>query len=311
MPTKKPTIKAILINDLHLSDKPPVGRVCTKDEWFKLMHKYLEGVQELATKYGAPILCAGDVFDRWNPTPELINFALRHLPNMFAVPGQHDLPNHQLHAMARTAYGCMVTAGKITDLREVYSFDDFDAYPLPWGGEIIRPPVGIRKPAVLVGHKFVWCGPGTGYPGAPENALASNIDLDRFVVAHFGDNHKPFDTTVDTGTGKCAVWNGGKFMARKRNERDTKPQVGLLIKQNKTWGVRPHILNDDGEEWLEIDTTDADTMAQLDMAEYIESMEILGEENAGSFKLALRRYLASHPPGPRTEKMILQAINND
>ena len=50
--------------------------------------------------YGPECLRA-NIYTKW---PELINWAIKHLPPMLAVPGQHDLPYHDYKELGRSAY---------------------------------------------------------------------------------------------------------------------------------------------------------------------------------------------------------------
>ena len=116
---KKPHRIAILCSDLHLSLQRPACRA--DDDWMGVQAGYLNQLKQLAVdsnySFGTlPIAFAGDLFDKWNVQPELINFALEHLPDgMICVPGQHDLPNHRLDQVHRSGYGVLVAAGKIVD----------------------------------------------------------------------------------------------------------------------------------------------------------------------------------------------------
>lgn len=111
---------AVLCGDLHLSEKAPVARWREKDEWYGAMARALDELSELSRSYASPIICAGDVFDRWKASPALIHFALTNLPvDMHCIPGQHDLPYHSLENMNESAYGVLVKAGKIEHLEGV------------------------------------------------------------------------------------------------------------------------------------------------------------------------------------------------
>ena len=112
-PMQEPNAIAILCSDLHLSLTKPACRA--DKDWMEVQAHYLKQLEDTAGNL--PIFCAGDIFDRWNAPPELINFALRNLPDdMLCVPGQHDLPNHRLDEKHRSGYGVLSNAGKIEDL---------------------------------------------------------------------------------------------------------------------------------------------------------------------------------------------------
>lgn len=50
---------AVLVSDIHLSQKPPVAR-SAEGSWYQAMQRQLAEVKRVAK--GAPVLCAGDVF---------------------------------------------------------------------------------------------------------------------------------------------------------------------------------------------------------------------------------------------------------
>ena len=106
---KKPV--ALVCSDIHLCHTRPTSRSAEPD-WYEAMARRLHQVDEIASYQQVPVLCAGDVFDRWNSPPELINFAIKNMPPMWAVPGQHDLPHHRLDEVHRSglwmrAYQCI------------------------------------------------------------------------------------------------------------------------------------------------------------------------------------------------------------
>ncbi|MFK5283767.1 hypothetical protein ACI3PL_29745, partial [Lacticaseibacillus paracasei] len=78
--------------------------------------------------------------DRWNAPPELINFDLEHLPTgMICVPGQHDLPNHNLDDMRRSGYGVLKRTQKIFDLSgrcRDWSLEDLYVSGFGWGQDV-------------------------------------------------------------------------------------------------------------------------------------------------------------------------------
>ena len=59
---------AILCSDVHLSDKPPVAR-STEPNWMKAQEHVLVQVNDLAKTYSCPVVCAGDIFDKWDSSP--------------------------------------------------------------------------------------------------------------------------------------------------------------------------------------------------------------------------------------------------
>ena len=59
---RKPSdIAAILVADIHLSHSPPVAR-SAEENWYEAMARPLNQLRNLAEKWRAPVICAGDVF---------------------------------------------------------------------------------------------------------------------------------------------------------------------------------------------------------------------------------------------------------
>lgn len=236
-----------------------------------------------------PILCAGDIFDRWNATPELINFALKHLPDgMICVPGQHDLPNHRLDLMHRSGYGVLAQTGKIVDITDGvdWGVDIMSVTGFGWE-QPIKPFTGETKKQIKVAliHKYMWSMPGTGYPGAPEEARLSAFkkQLRGYDIAVVGDNHTYFTDLA----GECRVFNCGGFIRRKSDELDRRPCVGLLYDNGL---VKAHLLDTSADKFHQ-DAKKREE-APVNMKEFLDSLEGLGEQGL-DFREAVRQHLQS------------------
>lgn len=99
---KEKPANAILTADLHLSDTAPVSRT---DDYIAAQSNKLSFLQALSIKNNnCPILCAGDIFHQWKASPWLCSWVYYNLPGpMYAVPGNHDLPMHQLKYYDKSA----------------------------------------------------------------------------------------------------------------------------------------------------------------------------------------------------------------
>jgi hypothetical protein len=217
-------VLAILISDIHLSMLPPVARSVEPD-WFDAMKRPLSEIVDLSIKYDCPVVCAGDIFHKWNSPAELINFALEHLPRLYAVPGQHDLSHHRYETIKKTSYWTLVEAGKIINLPHNEPVDLKNGLVLwgfPWGSELFpKKPTLEDKIHLAVVHKYVWTN-GHGYVGASKDNLSKNLKelLHGYDFLHFGDNHSGFL--------KHKLFNAGALLRRRSDERDYRPHVGLL-----------------------------------------------------------------------------------
>ena len=225
-------VVAILCSDIHLSQNKPVARQ-DKDDWFLVMREHLDELGEIATEHEVPIIFAGDLFDHWKSAPELINFAMNRLPQMYTIPGQHDLPNHNYEEINRSAYRTLSQAGRIMDMIPTKSCSitskghHISVRAFPWGF-LIKPaddPNADIKLAVV--HAYIWR-EGYGFHGAPVDRNVTEYDkqLASYDAAVFGDNHIPFQYTTSTG---CHVMNTGGFMRRRADDVKWNPGVGLLM----------------------------------------------------------------------------------
>ena len=313
-------VLAILLADIHLSLKPPLWRSAEED-WLEVQAKVLCEVDWLQEKYGCPVICAGDIFDRsrkiadgWNASAELINFAIKYLPdNMYAIPGQHDLPNHQYIDIDRSAYWTLVKAGKIKNIppipQEHYDITIIDKrlalFGFPPGYEILPNEVNNESCIldIAVIHDYVWI-PGHSYPDAPKEKRLGQTSFDKkwlgYDVLVYGDNHKGFTHKIGTST----VFNCGTLMRRKSDEIDYRPQVGLLLADGS---VVPHYLDISQDKYLDTVDLAEKERSNLDMTEFFNELEKLGK-TALDFKEAMKEYFAGGKTSSEAKQIILEAM---
>lgn len=220
---------AVLVSDVHLSPKAPTVRSGEKS-WFSAQARPLTQLKSLARTYEVPVVCGGDLFHVPEPPPSLINFALDHLPTMYAVPGQHDLRNHVYADMDATAYGVMKRVGIVIDLEpgKPTAIEGAHLHGFPWGFPLEPAPrelpfLGIH---VAVAHRYVWT-PSTRHSDADPSKLLERTlaELVGFRSALFGDNHK----TVKYDSETISLFNPGSFMRRRTDDAGHRPCVGILM----------------------------------------------------------------------------------
>lgn len=236
---------AILCADIHLCVKPPRARRDEGDNWFKAMLKPLNHLSQLSNQYNAPILCAGDIFDHWRADPVLINFALKYLPEMYAIPGQHDLPLHNIGLIEKSAFWTLCLADRIIPVIQdepVMAKGGVVVHGFPWGKKLTSLKKKIEgKYHVALVHEFFYK-KGFEHPGAPVEQHISKYK--KLVVGYhsvvFGDNHKGFKSTVS----EVPVWNCGTLMRRKTDEKDYIPRIGLLCASGRILTHRVSIRNE-------------------------------------------------------------------
>lgn len=215
----------VVCSDIHLSHTPPVARAGEPD-WYAAMGRQLDKMLDFCRAGGFPLFIAGDIFDRWTVPPELLNWTIktirRHGVVVYAIPGQHDLPNHSMGQIERSAYWTLMEAGVVKHLRNSVCIDGLTIHPFPWGSEIKFPKEAEGTGHVALIHAYCWK-TDCGYPGAPEEARAGNFakQLRGFSLAVFGDNHKPFQ--IKAVRNRPALLNCGGFYRRKADEIDHQP----------------------------------------------------------------------------------------
>lgn len=303
---------AILVSDIHLSHKPPIFR-SEEPDWYAAMKRPLDELLQVAEDNRVPIICAGDIFDKWNSPAELINFAIDNLPYMYAIPGQHDLPHHRLEDIQKSAYWSLVLAETIKHLNNPNGTDletnswRFCVYPFPWGIDIvpveIEPYQGCQKIAAI--HSYVWCDEKNSYPGAPKEKLLGHYNLRGYDAAVFGDNHKGFISRSQKSIG-CPVMNCGTFMVRKSDERNYKPQIGIL---HEDASIKPHYLDTSKDVYFD----DTEIVSKVEQAEtyfdnFIDDLKSLGLDSL-DFREAVNRRLDLDNVSEPVRRAVMEAID--
>lgn len=300
---------AIVISDLHLSLLRPACRA--DKDWLWTQADYLAQIKRIRrdspphqTTQDLPILCAGDIFDRWNTPPELVNFALTHLPDdMICVPGQHDLPNHRMDQIHRSGYGVLVKAKKIRDISGLVTgnLGGFQVHGFGWGQPLpkgtIRGDQKLLQVALI--HQYCWT-ENRCYPGAPPQAHVSAFkkQLEGFTTAIFGDNHIGFAAKA----GRCNVLNPGGFIRRKSDEIGRAPTIGIIYEDGT---VMLKKLDTSIDEFQ--DKPEDRPEVPLDLKSFMEGLEGLGEHGL-DFIEAVENHLRRDDIDPHTRKIILEAM---
>lgn len=312
-PKQEETLVAIAISDLHLSHKPPVAR-SEEVNWYRTQASYLNQIKRLAGQGGffpsnIPILCPGDIFDDgWRPhkcPPELVNFAIRNLPdNIYAVPGQHDLPHHRYEDIKKSAFWTLMEAGKIklVDPENPVVLEEFSIrlHGLPWSFEItpLRDPCDFYLEIALI-HSYLWID-GKSYPGAQEEKKlgATRKNLKGYDVCLFGDNHIPFMVTRDNQT----IVNCGSLLRRSIDQINHKP---CAYKIYSTGRVEKHFL-DTTKDRL-IDTRKHHNVENIDISKFLDDLRDI-KEHSISFEEAVFRYLENKKISEEVKRIIIYSL---
>lgn len=315
------------ISDLQLWDKAPVARLA-EDSWLRTQEYYFDQVRAVLRKHGCPLLIAGDIFDRWHASPQLISHAIEWFRGMevWAIPGNHDMPNHSYTELERSAYWTLVEAGVIHNLfpsgDPAIAEDGPGAAsvgagmmvtPFPYGFDV-RPPTNTHSLCINVAliHSYIWT-KSTGYEGAPEEATWGSwvSKLKGYDVAIFGDNHKGFITKGKRDHFDTAwpwIGNCGTFIRRHSDERDYKPGIILI---HADGNLTRHLLVTDKDRFTSMEETVQGVQSSLsvDLTDFMEELSAAERSERLDFTKAVLHYINHHDSvDQETKTLLLRAI---
>lgn len=308
---RKPNVIAIACADLHLQHNPPSCR-SNEPDWYKTMNRVIKEIDSLRIKYDATVLCAGDLFNRWNPPLQLVNWAIdKILFDIVAVPGQHDLPQHNYDSLDRCAYYTLMVAGKIINIgMSQYETDDMVVYGCPWGFDPKK--IKVEKTSrlkILLIHEYNWTN-GCSYPGAPKSDKitaakyhGSKKWMSKFDVIIFGDNHQGFSRQIDHTT----IFNCGTVMRRKTDEKKYKPQVGLVCDDGS---VKLYFLDQTNDAFIDKKKErDNDDSGLMEVDEFLGELDDL-QQNPLDYRNIAVRYLKKNKVRKNVKEELLTAMGD-
>lgn len=208
---------AILTSDWHLRETTPV---CFTGDFQKEQWVAVEFVASLQKKYGCIVLCAGDLFDHWKPSPWLLSMTISMIPDRFyTIYGQHDLPQHSLELEDKSGINVLRQAEKLSVLKTCH-----------WG----QIPKESSHPlySILVWHHLTY--QTKPFPGA-EGGMAAGIlrKYPQFDLIVTGDNHQSF---TEEYQGRLLV-NPGNLTRQVADQINFRPRVYLWYADTNT--VKP------------------------------------------------------------------------
>lgn len=300
-------VVAVLIADVHLSQMPPRCRRYEED-WFMAMRRPLQEVKNLASRYEVPVLCAGDVFHHWRAEPQLINFAIKNLPTMYAVPGQHDLPLHNLEMIERSAYWTVALADRIIPVeygKPLQTDNGLILHGFPWGKPLtpLEEKTETKMHVALI-HDYFWTGVHC-FPGAPSDKECRRFAKQAvgYNALVFGDNHKGFLTKC----GDVPAFNCGGMMRRASDEEKYEPQCGLLCRSGN---IIIHKFNTLKDQFATTAEEVTDKKRKIDIQDFLAGLGDL-QTISMDYVEALQFYIKKHQVADEVRKLILEAIDRE
>jgi hypothetical protein len=310
-------VLAVLISDAHLSHNPPRMRAL-EDDWYKAMERTWYEINDIAHHYKADTIFAGDLFDKWDSPAELINLAFQILPQgMLCIPGQHDLPNHDLAQLNRSAYAALSHGQRIEDLPvgiPVISGGVVSVTGFPWGAKPTRCNRSDSAMVYLaVVHAYAWEQEADAYPGAPIESNIGNLfrkELQTYDVVLIGDNHNTFLKGVSHKGGSTIYYNHGALMRRRAEERNHTPEVGLLTEDGQV--IRRPLVSckeDNLSEGFEVvDDLEEDAEA---IRTFVESLDYDDEGHRFDYRQLLQQFIEREHPSKAVVTLLRRAIHEE
>ena len=175
----KPT--ALLTSCWHLRESQPT---CRTDDFWEAQWRKVKFIKELQDEYsGCPILNSGDLFHHWKPSPRLISYCIDYLPFMYIIPGNHDLPNHNLGLLEKSGLWTLEKAGKIkilqTELGKAWCLGENE-----WSE--VDGDTDFKGKSITIIHKLI------NHPQSSTTAKQLMNQLKGYDLILTGDNHQSF-----------------------------------------------------------------------------------------------------------------------
>lgn len=220
---------AILTADLHLEESTPVSRT---DDYQAAQLRKLEFLQALRDRNGGcPILCAGDILNKWKSSPWLMTQAYLHLPsNLITIPGNHELP---MHSMAEYQKSGLYLLEQILESFTVLKGqgvhrNGLDIYGIPFGclDEFEPDTQPLKSPEyrkILLLHELVWEERAPSWAGRYSARDILDKFGDYFDLIVSGDNHESFVVEGES----CLLVNPGSMMRIRADQADFRPRCFL------------------------------------------------------------------------------------
>jgi DNA repair exonuclease SbcCD nuclease subunit len=192
---------ALLSADQHWREDKPV---CRTDKFPDAFIPKAKLAKSICEKHSIPMLIAGDISEYWKNYQSLIYVMLKEMPRFICIPGQHDLPRHNLELLPGSTLSVLEAAKLATVIKEpgfclnpkdCYETwpNDFIVYGYPYGTK----PQARRKRrgevrSICMIHQLV-TNKKDPFPNANASKAEDLLDnLTGYDLILSGDNHKQF-----------------------------------------------------------------------------------------------------------------------
>jgi DNA repair exonuclease SbcCD nuclease subunit len=213
--------------DWHLRKTRPKSRT---DDFLISQEKKIRYIFQLVQDNNCPLIIAGDLFELPRPgefvKQWIINLIGEYGIQILAVPGQHDIPNHNLALINDSGIGVLAAAGVITlltDPNKPVIVGKYAIYGCPFGTDpssIVFKKGMSDKIKVLLWHRMTILEPLWKEQIADLAGQLLRL-YPQFDIVCTGDNHQSF--TYDR-KGKHLI-NPGSVMRKNADQQTHLPSV--------------------------------------------------------------------------------------
>jgi hypothetical protein len=308
--TEKPDL--IFTADWHIRPDTPM---CRKDDFIETMKGKIIFVFDLAQKYNCPIVIAGDLGHRpgdknwpnWLLEWFINEVKCRNL-TIYAIPGQHDLPNHSIKRIGESGFGVLWVADIlcfITSISYPISFEDiYSLFMYPFGTKLEEPKGfnDLGQFRIAITHQMIIDKPLWPGQEAPQwkSVLRKHKHFDVIVS---GDNHQPFVGKLGTRI----LVNPGSLMRTTAIQTDHLPRVYLWY--SKTNSVKPVFIPiQPASEVIDLDYLENQKEREQREIEFISKLKEDDEDSDLDFEATCVRGMKENKLNKRTKEMIIESL---
>jgi len=303
----KSKIIGIFFSDPHFSLNPPPLRSAEPD-WFAAMKRPLDEIKEIQKAHKCPVFCCGDICDRWNSPPELINWLIDNMPPMYCIAGQHDLPEHDIQQIHRSAYQTLVMSHVICPVPSGLQTSELWIKGFNYGQQCTPFKVSgqFSKLKIAIIHQYNWIpiARHKGQINEYERIGSARTEFRNYNCIFSGDNHIPFRTSIaDTLFINC-----GSIIRRKSTDLQWHPSIWLLREHGEVLRYKLDISKDkylDIEDAKEMES--AQSITNVDISGLLKSLGKLGQDML-DVESSFRQLLIN--ASKQQKKILLSAMEN-
>ena len=293
-------VDAILTADWHLRSTVPVCRV---DEYLETMFSKIGWISDLQQKHDCPVYHAGDLFHKWEPGSFILGKLINKMPDKFyTVPGNHDLPQHNIELLEKSGLTVLSEAGKIIVLNNnaiagFYENDNTFLRGIPYGFPFEKSELDDNWFLVLMCHEMIYQQPEHWQKENGSQALSFLRKHKGYQLIVTGHNHKPFTAEHE---GRLLV-NPGSLMRMTADQKDYEPRVYLWNKETNTVKIKYIPIDSEAVEIAYLEKTKERDERMESFIDRLQSSKEVGL----SFEKNLENYLANN----RVRSSVKDVIN--